>query len=464
MAPDSALKLADTRAGTRAGTGASDEEVDAFTRAHADVQRIEVLIPDTNGTFRGKWMPADHLPSLFRDGLSLAKSVFSLDAWGRDVPATGLYEEVGDRDGIAVPVPGTLKRVPWAEPPTGQVVLRMLDEDGTPFFADPRTRLEAVTGRLAARGYRATSAFELEFYLLRPRQPGEPPEPVFAGAGPERTHTYQISDLRTYKDLLGEIETAARALDLPVDTVVSEAATGQFEINLLHGDDCIRVADDALMLRRVVTGVAEKHGLAATFMAKPFMQRAGNGTHLHASLCDGEGINIFGVPDSGEDMLRRAVAGTLATMSDATLMLVSTVNGFRRLSGPYTPSSAHWGENNRYVSVRLPRAPARARRFEHRTAGADANPMLVMACVLAGLDKGLDGDCDLPLPVTGDIADVSAKALPRDFANALERFEASDWVADYFGADYQRFYAAVKRQEWQGFQDHIPMLEYETYL
>jgi glutamine synthetase len=441
-----------------------ENEAARFLAANPDIEIIELLLPDSNGVFRGKWMPASHLHGLFRDGLALAKSVFALDAWGNDVISTGLYYETGDRDGICKPVPGTLRRVPWADRPTAQVMLRMDDEDGTPYFADPRTLLARAVDRLASRGLSPVVAFELEFYLFEEARGGGEPMPVIEGIGPDRTNIYSVSDLRAYGDLFAEIETAAEALDVATDTIISEAAPGQFEINLVHVGDPFAAADQALMLRRIVRQVARKHGLSASFMAKPFADRSGNGMHAHVSLLDAGGRNVFGTGPDGELRLRHCVAGLLDSMHDATLLFVSTFNGFRRLAGAYSPSKALWAENNRYVAVRLPRGSGAARRFEHRVAGADANPHLVLAAILAGAEHGLDGNLPLPAPVTGDVKSVAADRLPPTMRHALDRFEASAWIAGSFGAEWRQFYAKVKRQELEAFEAYVSPLEYETYL
>jgi|FEC22Drversion2_1045045.scaffolds.fasta_scaffold00074_32 glutamine synthetase len=444
-------------------------EAARFLAANPDIEIVELLLPDTNGVFRGKWVPVGHLEGLFRDGLALAKSVFALDAWGGDVVATGLYHETGDRDGICRPVPGSLRRVPWAARPTAQVMLRMDDEDGSPFFADPRTVLASAVDRLAARGFRPVVAFELEFYLFDDTRPSEvrrggAPLPVIEGLGPDRTNIYSVSDLRAYGDLFAEIEQAAQAFDVPTDTIISEAAPGQFEINLVHVGDPFAAADQALLLRRIIRQVARRRGLRASFMAKPFADRAGNGMHAHVSLVDGDGRNVFGQRPDGETLLRRAVAGLLDTMHAATLMLVSSYNGFRRLNGAYSPSKALWAENNRYVAVRIPRGSGPARRLEHRVAGADANPQLVLAAILAGIERGLAADLPLPAPVDGDVKAVATEPLPPSMRHALERFERSDWVAEAFGARWRDFYAEIKRQELAGFESYVSPLEYETYL
>jgi glutamine synthetase len=127
------------------------------------------------------------------------------------------------------------------------------------------------------------------------------------------------------------IRDAADAQDLPIDTIIKEAAPGQFEVNLKHRSDPLRAADDVIMLRRIVIGCARAHGLTATFMAKPFLEYAGNGMHVHASMLDADGHNIFAGPE-GRAKLESAVAGLLKTMPESLLLFINTWNGFRRIT------------------------------------------------------------------------------------------------------------------------------------
>lgn len=444
-------------------------EVERFLAAFPETETVELLITDTCGVLRGKWAPASALQKAFGPGVNFPLSLFGVDVWGREVMETGLHVDTGDRDGFCRAVPGTLKPVPWAAHPAAQAVLTMHTERGVPFHGDPRTRLEAVVERLAGAGLAAVCAFELEFYLLDPAAPAHATGtamPVGAApTGPERTHVLALSELSAQGALFRDVRAHAKAQGLPIDTIVKEAAPGQFEVNLKHRGDALAAADDVVLLKRLVGETARRHGLKASFMAKPFMGLAGNGMHVHASLVDTSGRNVFAAPNGGERLLEAAIAGLVETMAASTLLFVPTWNGFRRLQpGSYAPTRAAWGHNNRSVAVRVPASPPEARRLEHRIAGTDANPYLVLAAVLGGMLEGIERGAAPPPPADRNGYEEPAPALPSSMAEAIRLFERSDFVRRTFGAEYRSLFAAVKKAEMAAFLEEITPLERSTYL
>ncbi len=445
--------------------------VTAFCAQNPDITALELLLVDTCGILRGKWAPITALDKVFGTGVNLPLSVFGLDPWGDEVEATGLHIDSGDLDGLCIAVPDTLAPVTWAAQPTAQVLLTMRDPDGSPYFADPRVVLQRQVDQLAALGYSATAAFELEFCLITPthddRRAAPAPNADTAEGAAARQHMYGIDALADYNDLFDAVRKAAAAQGLGVDTIISEAAPGQFEINLDHRPCILRAADEAILLRRAIRGAARAVGRRATFMAKPFGDQPGNGMHVHVSLADRGGRNAFGL-DGGEVLLSRAIAGTLATMAETQLLYNASFNGFRRMQpGSYAPTKILWGENNRSVAVRVPPGTGKARRLEHRIAGADANPYLVAAGILAGIVEGITHRRIAPPAVTGNAYthDTGGEyMLENRMDAALSRFRSSAFVAAAFGADYQRVLAAVKAQELAAFAREITPLEVETYL
>jgi glutamine synthetase len=442
-------------------------EYEAFMAENPDLQAVEFLLVDPNGVMRGKWAPADALKKAFEEGVNFPMSIHGLDIWGREVSQTGLHIESGDRDGYFRAVPGTLSRVMWANRPTAQVLLQGYTPEGDLLRFDCRNALARITKALALRGFYPVVAFELEFYLLELDADSDDgmPEPVGASAGPDRQRMYGLDDLDEYGDLFGDIRNAADAQDLPIDTIIKEAAPGQFEVNLKHRCDPLRAADDVIMLRRIVFGCARKHGLQATFMAKPFIEYAGNGMHVHASVLDEEGSNVFSGP-GGEKNLGGVIAELIRTMPQGLLLFINSWNGFRRIQpGSYAPTRAVWAENNRSVALRIPASNENNRRVEHRIAGADANPYIVLCAILQAMLDGLEKLDTPPPPITGNAYDaVDAKQLPDDMDEALQLTQAGEFCDRALGPELSKIYKDLKRAEILAFWAEITPLERTTYL
>ena len=451
------------------------EEVTAFRAAHPGIEAVQLYITDPSGVPRGKVAALHELERLYTTGRPVAGSILGLDVTGRDVEATGLVWETGDADLLCRPVPGTLRPAPWLARPTAQVMMSMYTLAGEPAPADPRHALARAVARLAARGLRAVLAVELEFYLLAPRG-----EAGAAAVPPGSAHidAYSLARLERTAPLFDEVYAAARAQGLPVETLMSEYAPGQFELTLAHRDDALRAVDEAVMLKRLLRGVAAKHGLAVTFMAKPYAHLAGSGMHLHVSLADGAGQNLFAdEAPAGSPLLRQALGGLKATMAESLLAFAPNGNSYRRFqSESYAPTAVSWGVNNRSVSLRVPAGPPSSRHIEHRIAGADANPYVAAAVVLAGVERGIAMGLDPGPPVTGNgyaaaAADAAAGvpldpqlALPRTWQEAIDRAAGSAFLAEALGPEFLKVFLAIKRQECARFSAEVTELDRSWYL
>ncbi|PSM18959.1 glutamine synthetase [Nitratireductor sp. StC3] len=443
-----------------------EAEYRAFVEKHPDLEAVEFLLVDPNGVMRGKWAPGDALKKAYLGGVNFPMSLHGLDVWGREVNETGLHIETGDKDGYCRATRGTLSIVPWAKRKTAQVLLQTFTPEGEPFLADPRQVLKKKIAEVNEKGFFPVVAFELEFYLLDPDTDWDDgmPAPVGATAGPDRLRMYGLDDLAEHADLFDMIRDAAQEMDLPIDTIIKEAAPGQFEVNLKHRADPLKAADDVILLRRIVIGCARAHGLTATFMAKPFLEYAGNGMHVHASMLDRDGHNIFG-GEGGRARLESSVAGLLKTMPESLLLFINTWNGFRRITpGSYAPTRAVWAENNRSVALRIPVSNEDNRRVEHRIAGADANPYLVLAALIQGMIEGIEGGLVPPPPVEGNAYDDDGLFLPDDMDDALQLMEKSAFVDRALGPLLSKVYKDLKRAEIIAFWGEITPLERTTYL
>jgi glutamine synthetase len=248
--------------------------------------------------------------------------------------------------------------------------------------------------------------------------------------------------------------------------LIKESAPSQYEINLYHCPDALQAADQAVMLQRAIRGVAKQHGYLATFMAKPFAEISGNGMHVHCSLLDEAGNNAFDDgKGKGTDLLRQAIAGCLVTMEESMLLFAPNQNSYRRFQrGTHAPLAPSWGYENRTVSVRVPADSPKATRLEHRVAGADANPYLVIAGILAGMLYGIKNKLEAPAPLEGNAYDQLPPSLPRYWPDALARFENSAFIRESFGDDFQKVFAILKQQELDEFDRQITLLEYDANL
>ena len=441
-----------------------------FLAANPDIESVDLLISDINGVMRGKWAPAEALKKVDKPGINLPMSIFGLDIWGREVEETGLHIETGDLDGFCIAIPERIARASWATRPTAQVLMTMLDDKGKPFFADPRNALQRVIDRFAEKGLKPVVAFELEFYLVDPsafQSTGKlkrDRDMQHGAIGPEPQNMYSLDELSGQSELFADIRAGAIDQGLPIDTIIKEAAPGQFEVNLKHRGDALAAADDTVLLRRLISESAQKYGLRATFMAKPFLDWPGNGMHIHASLLDRDGNNIFAGP-SGETLIEHAACGLLDTIRDALLLFIPGFNGYRRLQpGSYAPTRIAWGRNNRSVAVRVPASEEAATRLEHRLSGADANPYFVAAGVLGGILEGLENGRLPPPPVEGNAYSVPLPSLSDDMDDAIDDFERSEFIRKLLGVELRKIYTEIKKVEMQAFLNEITPLERSTYL
>jgi glutamine synthetase len=445
-----------------------EQVLQAFLEKYPDTELFELVLPDVCGGLRGKWLTRDKIRKALAGELKMPMSSLAFDIWGRD--AELLVFETGDNDGFCKPDIRTLVPVPWAERPTAQVVVSMAETDGQPCAYDTRHILQSLMDRFAARGLTPVVASEMEFHLFHPERDalGQPRHTQTDAVGGRLAagQTYGLEMMESMSGLMHDIRDACIAQRLPVDTLIKESGPSQYEINLYHSPDALVAADQAMMLRRAIRSVARGHGLLATFMAKPFGDLAGNGMHMHCSLVDGQGNNAFDDgTDFGNELLRQAVAGCLATMADSMLLFAPNLNSYRRFQhGTYAPLAPCWGYENRTVSVRIPADAPHARRIEHRVAGADANPYLAIAAVLAGMLYGIENAVEAPAPLRGNAYEQLEPSLPRYWPDALARFEQSGFIRDHFGTAFQHVYSVLKRQEMADFDRQVTPLEYDACL
>jgi len=443
---------------------------DALKAAHPDIQFVDAVLADICGTLRGKRLPVGATAHLFESGMQIPQSIYMMDASGEMVNPFGRGFGDGDPDGTAWPIPETVARV-WSDgPKRAQMLMSLRDAEGKVHPAEPRAALQRVLERFAELKLKPVAALELEFYLIdRERGPGGAPLPPVdpaTGKRESQNSVYGIEDLDRYRGFLTALAEAAAVQNVPVSATSSEYAPGQFEANLRHQDNALLAADHCVFLKQIVKAAAHANGFDATFMAKPYPDRAGTGLHVHVSLLDEQGRNIFDDGSAaGSDALRHAIGGMQALMPGSMALFAPSLNSYRRFQPDmFAPVNRRWGLNNRSVGLRIPMSPGAARRIEHRVAGADANPYLALAAVLAGLHLGLTKKIDPGAPAQGNVSREPDMALPFSLEAALEKLAAETAIGDYLGAETVAFYAETKRLEHKRFEKIISAAEYAWYL
>lgn len=447
-------------------------EARAFLDAHPHINYVEVFFTSMTGVPRGKRLRRHELLPIYEYGRFLPGSILVVDTLGADVEETGLVWEDGDADRVAKPVPGTLVPAPWLGDDVAQVMLSLYELDGTPNDLDPRHVLQRVLNRYAADGLTPVVACELEYYLVDiERKDGQlvPAASFNTGETPRGTQVYGLPEVEAHGDFFRTLWETADAQGIPLEGAISEFAPGQVELTLKHKPDALRAADDAIIYKRMAKGVALSLGIEATFMAKPWATQAGSGFHVHVSVADKDGKNLCADEHpEGSPLLKTMIGGMKDHLADCMGILAPGANSFKRFkANSYAPVGLTWGVNNRTVSLRVTAGPAHTRHVEHRVAGADANPYLVLAAVLACAHHGLTQKTDPGPAVVGNGYAVAAETgakLPTNWYAAVDYLDKSQVLRDYLGDRFIDMYVKVKRAEQARFFEEVTELDYDWYL
>ncbi|MBN3836828.1 glutamine synthetase family protein [Burkholderia sp. Ac-20344] len=438
-------------------------EVRAFRQAHPEIRYVDLICLDLPGHFYGKRYPIDALEKVAAGSLlKLPQNCILLGTQG------GLYKigdycfNDGDPDAVRRLIPGTLKPVTWEKQPLGQM---LITTDGTeaPVEFEPREVLARVLKRLARRSIRPVVAFELEFYLFDAQlEEGMPkyPRDRLSDDRDDQPNMH-IERLSRFSDVLHEMVDVACLQGIDATVITAELGPGQFEINFGHCDDGLRAADWSAMFCRSTRGVALQHGYRASFMGKPYLHAPGSGMHVHVSLYDEAGRNLLAA--DGQRPLRHAVAGCLALLPHCMPVFAPNHNAFRRYGSMVNAASrASWGFEDRDACIRIPESDARNLRIEHRLASADANPYLVLAAILSGMEHGLDAKREPIAPLNEDRG--SGIDFPKEMLSAVAEMQDHAAVREGLGSEFVMVYCENKRQEELDFRNEIGTREYRWFL
>ena len=442
-----------------------------FLDENPELEKIEFIYVDFNGIPRGKNASPKTLIKASEGGLKMPISSYVLDVWGDNPKGTGLVMS-GDGDAICRIVESSLAITPWSSRNTAQCIVSMEDGNGDAIYADPRNVLNSILSRFKNLGLRPVIAPEMEFYLIdkQLQKNGHPQMPLIPGTNRryEEVQLLNLSEMDDFEEFFELVEKSAISLGIPAETAIKECAPGQFEINLLHHDDALLMADQAFLMKRLIKNCARKFNLNATFMAKPFSEEAGNGMHAHLSIIDKDGKNIFKVNKNKkpQGVFASAIAGLLKNAPDFLSFYAPHSNSYRRLvhNADHAPTTLSWGNENRTALVRLPEASNNATRLEFRLPSADSNPYLVFASILASVLNGIENEFNLEKETIGNAHAQHEPELGITWREAVHKTSVSSVVKEFFGDRFQQSYQCVKESEIKRFESTITDFEYNSYL
>jgi glutamine synthetase len=433
------------------------------------VTEIECLIPDLTGVARGKILPRTKFTE--ERGMRIPEAVLGMTVTGNsptdDEPYNRVISPI-DHDMILKADPSTIRLVPWAVDPTAQVIHDCFFSDGTLVDFAPRSVLRKVLKLYADKGWTPVVAPELEFYLTaQNNDPDLPLRPPVGRSGRAETsrQIYSIDAVNEFDPLFEDIYDYCELMQLDVDTLIHEIGAGQMEINFLHGDP-LELADKVFFFKRTLREAALKHGMYATFMAKPMTGEPGSAMHIHQSVLQiASGKNLFSNDDgSASAAFTHYIGGLQRYMPSAMAIAAPYVNSYRRIvRHTAAPINIQWGVDNRTVGFRLPLSGPQDRRVENRVIGADANPYLALAVTLACGYLGMTEQLQ-PTPMTeGSAYDLDFE-LPQGLPQALAALRGEQQLRSVLGERFIDVYAAIKDLEHAEFMTVISPWEREHLL
>ncbi len=430
------------------------------------ISEVEVLVPDMTGNARGKFIPAHQFLDMGEP--KLPESIMVQSVTGEYCDEHWELVEPTDTDMILKPDPGSMRVVPWAREPTAQIIHDCYRQDGELHPLSTRNVLRRVLDLYAEAGLKPVVAPEVEFFLVdRNTDPDNVLLPPSGRSGRRETSrlSYSIDAVAEFEDFVEDMYDYAEAQELKVDTLIHENGAAQMEINFLHGDP-MELADQVFIFKRTVRETAHKHGVYATFMAKPMQSECGSALHVHQSVVRADtGKNIF-ADERGEHT--EAFMGYIAGLQHYTPELIAfyapNVNSYRRLAPDIAaPINLNWGLDNRTTAFRVPESGPEATRVENRFPGADVNPYLAMAATLASGLLGMQRKLEPSKPHQGT-ANEDEVEVARTLEEGLRSLGSSPEIREVFDPLFIKAFAAVKRDEFEEFNRVISSWEREHLL
>lgn len=432
------------------------------------ITEVEVMVTDMAGIARGKIVPTPKFISgLNERSLRMPESIFGQTVTGDFIDSPVLPDT--EPDFVLDPDPSTVRVVPWYDEPTAQIICNANYRDGSPVQVAPRNVLRRVLALYEAKGMQPVVAPEVEFFLaaknIDPDYPLEPPIGT-NGRRENARQSYGIDAVNEFDPIFEDMYDFCEAQDLDIDTLIHESGAAQVEINFDHGDPLL-IADQAFLFKRTMRQAAMRHGIYATFMAKPYEGEPGSAMHIHQSLVDVDtGENLFSTRQGRDTKLFLSyIAGLQKYLGDAMALIAPNVNSYRRIVRDLAaPINTHWGHENRTVGLRIPESKRSGRRIENRVPGADCNPYLAFAASLACGYIGMENELVPTKEMKGNAYESKRHALPRHLLDALENLRTASELKEVLGSDFISVFLSVKHTEHEAYQQVISAWEREHLL
>ena len=426
------------------------------------IHTVRITLTDNTNITRSRYVPAkSFLQSLAGQGINYPSALFSMDTSAQLIPEAGAGYHGGYPSWVLKPDLKTFMILPW-QPGTARVITDVVTRDGQPVLLAPRQVFKSVLDRVTSAGFQLKGAFEFEFYVFQ--QNNGSLNPVWQGL-----NCYSDTKQAQVEDILTAIINGLEGIGAGPEVANTEYGPGQFEITNSPFTG-MEIADMAVYYRSAIKEILYLRHYAATFMGKPTADASGSGGHFHHSLLDRQGVNVFyapGQPYGLSDICRWAIGGQLAHAGAICALSNSTINSYKRLR-PYkfAPVNACWGHEHRCAMIRVPYNRAANTRLENRVPAADTNPYLAAAAILAASLDGILNKIEPPASCDGldPYAREDYLKLPTCLPEALDALQSDSVMLSYLGEEFMHNYLALRRAEWQRFQNHVTDWEFKEYF
>ncbi|WP_174733309.1 glutamine synthetase family protein [Mesobacillus harenae] len=421
------------------------------------VEFIRMEFLDYAGVTRGRTIRPSQLPAAMEKGINFSTAIMSFDVFDEYIPNPSYGPNDGDF--FAVPDPATFAILPYRKN-TARMLCDLVDINGEPWHGCPRNALKRLLEEVESLlGGKMNMAFEQEAYLLKDVDGNLVPA--------DKSHCFSIDGTDIQEDFVQEFVYSLEAMGVSTEQISSEYGPGQLEINLKY-TNALKAADDQVTFMHLFKQISRDKGLVGTLMPKPFQNLSGSGLHVHISLYDEAGENLFEdtTDQRGLDMSEKAyhfIGGLLKHGSSLIAIGAPSINSYKRLQpGSWAPAHVCYGSGNRSVLIRIPEK-RRARRFEYRGADGTCNPYLLAACLVAAGLRGIQNHIEPGEPVDFDVSTASELKLnersisliPRSLDEAIDCLSTDSVLAQTIGRSIWEEFIKIKRNEWDKYSRYV---------